>query len=182
MTSNTADIVVGVIGGALIPLALYIGQRSVSKLQMTAELLKDFNGREMSESRRKARLAVLSNPNSSYADFDASTSDENKEALFTIMRFYHRMNALREAGMLKDDRLLRLFGPVFAYWWSFSFEPQLVRSKGWRVRGDIVQLKEFFERRVAAESKSSEWAGWLQDGTDDRLSPPITPAPLTAPI
>jgi len=174
VATDWLGISISVVGGALIPIALYAGQKSVARAQATMDLLKEFNSSEMAEARGKARRFVLDSPGRSYAEMEELPVQEGQrpeaEYLYLIVRFYHRLNALRESNLLQDNRLLTLFGPVFGYWWKLSFEPQLMNSSNWRVGADIRRLKNFFDKRSIAENKNAYWQQCLQDGLDDRLS------------
>lgn len=172
---------IAILTGLAIPIVLYLGQKSYSSLTNTSELLKEFNGLEMSRARRAAWEIVQKDPAKTYSDI-AVGELAPQESLYVIMRFYHRLNAMREAGMLSKGRLLRLFGPVFAYWWKLSFEPQLVCSE-WRVKEDIVALHTFFAARAKRERRVEDWMKWLADGEADRavwLNQKVAPAPTSS--
>lgn len=174
MATDFLGAAVSLFGGVLIPVALYAGQKSVAKSQATMELLKEFNGLEFATARGAARRLILAHPSKSYTELEQCCSGLQKpsdaESLYLIVRFFHRLNALRETGMLRDSKLLPLFGPVFGYWWKFSFEPQLLVSEGWRVGEDIANLKRFMDRRAVVEHRQEFWQSALEDGEKERAA------------
>lgn len=173
METEIVAALIGVAGSMIIGWAIYAAQNVVGRAAATMEMLKEFNGAEMSESRSRARRHVIANIQASFSEMEeaepsVATGLSPAEHLYVLMRFYHRLNALRESRLLSDSKLLRLFGPTFAYWWAFSFEQQMMRTDNWRTRHDMQRLYEFFGRRVAAEARHNDWANWLADGMAER--------------
>lgn len=148
----------GLIGSAFVPIVIYFGQHRAARTQATADLLREFNAPDMSLARRHARELAMGLP---------GLSEAEEEYLYAIARFYHRLNAMREAGALQDDLLFAFFAQDFAYWWAHSIQGLHERS---RTRKDNLALHGFFDRQATAKAKRPKWDAWLAKGERDRTT------------
>ena len=65
---DIAKVSIDVLAGALIPLALFAGQKAVAKAQATMDLLREFNSAEFATVRSSARRLIMKYPNLNYTE------------------------------------------------------------------------------------------------------------------
>jgi len=131
---------------------IYFGQRRAARTQATSDLLREFNAPDISLARRHAGRLLMAAP---------SLSEVEEEYFYVIARFYHRLNAMREADALREDLLFDFFAQDFAFWWSHFIKDLNGQS---RTQKDSLTLKKFFDRQATAKAKGAEWKAWLAKG------------------
>lgn len=168
--------IIGVFGSAVIAAAIYFGDLAVARSQTTMELLRELHSPEIAAARAQARDFVLAHKNVSFDALDegrglSQTQKTGRVSLFTVTRFFYRLNVLRTSELLQDNKIFALFGPLFAYWWAFTFESQLNRST-WSTKEEIESLHEWMVQQATRLDRLADWRRWLDIGSADRQRPP----------
>ena len=148
-------------------------QDTNAQISRTLDVHREYNSAEMAEIRTEALRFVQDNHaidwvgETSLEQF--SREDSDAQALFSLMRFFHRVNVLRRLERLDTPLLSQLIGPELAWWEGLAFGPMAGRPYS-RTMPDIMQLIT----ALSSISEAADWRSRVQLGAHEREKVSVT--------
>jgi hypothetical protein len=153
--------------------ALAEAQDTNARISRTLDVHREYNSAEMAGIRTEARRFVQDNRTIDWVGeanlerFSCENSDA--QALFSLMRFFHRVNVLRTLERLDTPLLSQLIGPELAWWQGLAFDPMAGRTHS-RTMPDIMQLTT----ALSLISNAADWQSRIQLGAHEREKVSVT--------
>jgi hypothetical protein len=121
------------------------------KQTLAFNLHQEWNSREMYLSRTKAGSYVESHSNFNFEEIEHSTELYVID-LWIVLGFFQRLSALMKQGEVNDELAVKLFLPLFAWWWVKCFKKLPRHWDGWQ---PIKYLDIYFMGK--AKSRYAAW-------------------------
>ena len=100
-------------------------QEYQKRIQATIDLHREWNGESMYSSRMKASPIARKHLSLSLFEIEKIEPYEQAAHIWVVVGFFHRMNLLVQHERLQKEMAIKLFGELFVWWWTVSFEKQL---------------------------------------------------------
>lgn len=131
-----------------VQLVLLDRQKVRERVTSTLDFHREYNSSEMAKARTGALRFVHANLSIDWVNDPEIQShdvgDVTASNLFEIMRFFHRVNVVRNRNRLDKKLLAELIGPELAWWDGFIFHRMANRAQS-RTIPDIKQLSSALE-------------------------------------
>jgi len=141
-------------------------QRREQQLEEGVRTVLDLHREWNSESNYRARtlagVLVRKYPSSTVIAIEKSTEPEKAVHLWIVIGFFLRLGYLAKEEKLQEKMAIDLFGELFVWWWTVSFEKQLI-PVDWDASEQIKDFKEWLFARTTDERR----APWLRRARHD---------------
>lgn len=137
-------------------------QQSEERVRTVLDLHREWNSEPIYRSRTLAGILVRKYPSSTVLDIEKSTNPQDAVHLWVVVGFFLRLGYLAKQEKLQDEMVIELFGELFVWWWTVSFERQLM-PVDWDARDQIGSFKEWLFKYTTEERR----APWIRRGLHD---------------
>jgi hypothetical protein len=140
------------------------------KQTLAFNLHQEWNSREMYLSRTEAGSYVKSHPNLNFKEIEHST-DSNVVDLWIVMGFFQRLSALVDQKEVNDELIVKLFLPLFVWWWVMCFKENLPYD--WDAWQPIHDLRDWFQEKARVEYRN--WYAKYKEEKSKSLNSKLLP-------
>jgi hypothetical protein len=148
---------VGLLGTLLGALIAWRVAVRIARQNLTFEMHKEFNGKEMSEHRVRAQNFVLQHRSRTFAEISSTEKVDDLVPIWNVMRFYHRLAVVVRHRRVSHKLVPELFGGVFVWWYEVCYRTMLLPT-GWESAREIDWLYGWLKKRAS----KAQWERWQQ--------------------
>lgn len=143
-------IAAGLVGALVGAAAAWFAGRVQHRLETTFAMHREFHSPEMTRSRNLAGQTVRDNRSSSFEDMRVRLSPEVTQHVWNVMYFYQRLCLAVKLRDVHRSYIPEMFGENFCWWYSRSYEHQLV-PLNWQAGRHIKWLMNWIEDSAPAD-------------------------------
>lgn len=170
---------VGLLGTLLGALVAWRVAVRIARQNLTFEMHKEFNGKEMSEHRVRAQSFVRQHRSRNFDEISSTEKVEDLVPVWNVMRFYHRLAVVVRHRRVSHALAPELFGGVFVWWYEVCYRAMLLPT-GWESAREIEWLYGWMKKRA----NNSQWERWQEVAKAElaRLATGGSSSAATAPV
>lgn len=162
-------IAAGLVGTVVGAIVAWFAGRAQHRLETTFAMHREFHSPEMTRSRNLAGQTVRDNRSSSFEDMRVKLSPEVTQHVWNVMYFYQRLCLAIKLRDVHRSYIPEMFGENFCWWYSKSYEHQLV-PLNWQAGRHIKWLMNWIERSAPAD-ELRKWRTRAATMEDPRPTP-----------
>jgi len=137
-------------------------QQSEERVRTVLDLHREWNSEANYKSRTLAGALVRKYPSSTVLDIEKSIEPQDAAHLWVVIGFFLRLGYLAKQEKIQDEMAVELFGELFVWWWTVSFEKQLM-PVDWDASDQIRSFKDWLFNLTTEERR----APWLRRSLHD---------------
>ena len=137
-------------------------EESEGRVKTVIELHREWNSESNYRSRTQAGVLIRKYPDSTMPEIEEYIRSEDAVHIWIVIGFFLRLSFLVQHEKLHKDMTIELFGELFVWWWTVSFERQLI-PVDWDARDRIQSLKNWFFENTTEERR----APWVRRAQRD---------------